>query len=276
MPLPQNLKFSCGSLETNYGHKLRAAKPDADGTYEVVISAIGCPTRCGVIYEPESLVAAMNDPESRFNICLKDANLFGEYGHPVIRTKDDMPRLMQIDEHYTSHYFTKIWIDDSEPLMIDGFEGYPIRAKIKPSGPYGEVLRKQLEDPMQNTAFSLRSLCLPSSGRDNRYEYRKVQLLVTFDAVCAPGYQAATKRYVAGTEAFQEIPVDREILEHAVTARSGMESRPMLTMLDISKLYGDRDYTVNDQLIARGIGGQHSLVDKQGQGFDAASLLYRR
>lgn len=275
MTLPQNLEFSCSALESNYGQKLHAVEPDETGAYEVVVGAFGCPTRNNVIYDPDSVVAAMSDPNARFNICLKDGNLAGEYGHPVIASKQDMPRLLRIDEHYISHYFTKIWIDKTTPLNIGGVQGYPIRAKVVPTGPYGEILRKQLEDPNHNTAFSIRSLCLPMNGPDCRFEYRKVQILVTFDAVSAPGYQVATKRYVKGTEDF-EMSVSRADLEHTLSSMEGMESKLMINSEDIARVYHDRDYTVGGQLVARNITGRHSLVDGQGKIFDAASLLYRR
>lgn len=277
MSLPNQYKFSCGSLETNYGQKIHALKPDADGAYEVVVGGLGCPTRNNVIYDVDSTIRAMSDPDSRFHICLQDGNLAGEYGHPVISTKEDMPRLMRIDEHYISHYFTKIWVDDSSPINIGGMEGYPIRAKVKPTGPYGEILRKQLEDPHHNTSFSIRSLCLPMNGRDSRYEYRKVQVVVTFDAVSAPGYQIATKRYVPGTESFAEIPVDRESLTSSITEAqsAGMESSLMLTMYDVNQMYNTRRCRTNSGEIITDVAGRRSVYTEGGQR-DAASLLYRR
>lgn len=276
MPLSNNLKFSCSALNNNYGQTIRALKPDDQGAYEVVVGAVGCPTRNDVIYETDSLVSAMSDPNSRFNICLKDGNLAGEYGHPVINTKEDMPRLMRIDEHYISHYFTKIWIDDTTPLNIGGCEGFPIRAKVVPTGPYGEILRKQLEDPCHNTSFSIRSLCLPSSGPNPKFEYRKVQIIVTFDTVAAPGYQVASKRYVSGSESFNEIDVDRNCLENTIASCAGMEARTMISNRDIHKLYNDQNYSLNGNPFIRNISGNRSLVMPDGLTRDASALLYRR
>ena len=68
--LPAELKFSCSALSNYNGHDLKAAKPDENGCYEVVLGCVGAPTRANVIYEANSLVNAMRDPNSRFNLCL--------------------------------------------------------------------------------------------------------------------------------------------------------------------------------------------------------------
>lgn len=220
MPIPGNIKFCCGALPSINNKKINALKPDAEGFYEVTVAAIGTPTRAGVIYEPNSLIAAMNNPTSPFNIMLKDGNLTGEYGHPVINGKEDIPRLMRIDEQNVSHYFKKIWVDENS-MMVDGMETYPVKALIKPTGPKGKILEQQLQDPTLNNAFSIRSLVQPMNVQ-GEYEYRKVLAVVTFDAVMAPGYTVASKRYTAGQEALVDTNVDQLIKFVDVT--TGMES----------------------------------------------------
>jgi hypothetical protein len=229
----------------------------------------------------------MRDPDSRFNICLRDGNLFGEWGHPVIRDQKDMDRLLQIDEKYISHVFNRIWVDD-KPIMLHGIEGFPIRAVIKPCGPYGDVLEKSLRDPQINTSFSIRSLCTPATGPKREYEYRQVQIVVTFDAVHAPGFEMATKRYnVPGNESFgigrsnssmrdSDTEVSRATLENAVKSHAGMESNMMLTDIDIRRIYDDKDYTIDGQLVASGIAGTRSIRKQDNTFGSAAALLYRR
>lgn len=276
MPLPLTLKFSCSALPTDNGHTVKALTPDENGCYEVTLGCVGAPTRNNVIYDPESLVKAMSNPTSRFNICLRDGNLFGEWGHPDIYLPDgktDIRRLLKIDESKQSHVFTKIWIDDT-PVNMHGIDAYPIRAKIKPMGPYGDVLEKSLRDPVCNTAFSIRSLCMPAAGPDQKYEYRNVQLLVTFDAVGAPGYEIATKRYSGGMESFEECSVAKSELENAVASSAGMESF-MLTDSDIGRMYDLPRMQVGNQTIC-GAAGKHSFYNADGNLIDAASIMYGR
>jgi hypothetical protein len=273
MPLPADLKFSCSALPTYNGHTVKVLEPDENGCYDVVLGCVGAPTRANVIYEPNSLIGAMADPSSRFNICLRDGNLFGEWGHPDIygdNGQQDIKRLLKIDESKQSHVFYKIWIDDV-PINIHGAEAYPIRAKVKPMGPYGAYLEKSLRDPIANTAFSLRSLCMPEAGPDSKYEYRKIQLLVTFDAVGAPGYEIATKRYV-GNESF-EVDVSRQQLNNVVHNSTGMES-VMLADKDISRIYNEHSCRVNGTTVT--VAGKRSLLDANGNLIDSASLIYRR
>ena len=272
--MDNNLRFTCGEIGTVNGHTIKALTPDENGAYTVVVGALEIPTRNNVVYDSDSLIRAMSDPTSRFNICLKDGCLAGEYGHPVIKTAEDMSRLLMIDEHYISHYFQKIWVDET-PVTIKGKQGYRIMAKVKPYGPYGAYLEKSLRDPCHNTSFSIRSVCIPMNGPDPKYEYRKVQLIVTFDAVHAPGFEITNKRY-AGNESFEETTFTRKELEKALSNTKGMESSTMITDKDIMKLYNDHTIRMNGEAVATNIAGNRSFIARDGSAIDAASLLYRR
>lgn len=268
-----DVRFSCSSLPTINGHTLHAAKPDADGAYDVIVGAIGIPTRNNVIYDTTSLIKAMNDPSSRFNICLRDGNLAGEYGHPHVKTREDLDRLMEIDEKNISHYFTKIWV--GEDVTVNGKTGSLLRAKVIPTGPYGNVLKQQLEDPHHNTSFSIRSLCVPMHNSNSQYEYRQVQVVVTFDAVFAPGFEVATKRYVPSTESFSEIKVDETSMIDAVNKPRDSESSLMVSLEDIRRMYGsDKVFSCNSnqyRLAAK----RNQLYREDGRIVPAADLLYK-
>ena len=275
--LPSNLKFSCSTLSSINGYTLKANEPDAEGCYEVIVGCLGIPTRQDVIYEPESVVEAMRDPTGRFNICLRDGNLPGEWGHPQVKSKEDLNRLLIIDETKISHYFRAIWIDAEKPIMINGQEAYAIRAKVKPAGPYGKYLEESLRDPCINTSFSIRSICTPSTGPDNRYSYRRVEYLVTFDAVFAPGYEITSKRYAIGGTESLELNVNVDELQHAINtnATAGLESVCMLSDANVRKLRNEKEYMINGRLVGTNILEDGTIVDTQGNFINAASLCYR-
>lgn len=267
-----NYVFSCGTMATLNGFELKGIEPDPQGFFPVVIGCLGMfPTRSGVIYDPDSLVKAMQDVHARFNVCLRDGNLSGEYGHPDIKGQEDIPRLLRIDEHFKSHYFGKVWLGDQ--ITIDGQHCQPIRALVKPCGPYGDTLEKELRDPSHNTSFSIRSLCLPC-GDKNGYEYRKVQVLVTFDTVHAPGFVMTSKRYVQGSESFKELGITKADLVKALTTNRGTESICMITDGDIHKLYGNKEYSVKGNKIATDIVSKRTVLGMDGNFKDAASLVY--
>ena len=70
--MDNNLRFTCGEIGTVNGHTIKALTPDENGAYTVVVGALEIPTRNNVVYDSDSLIRAMSDPTSRFNICLKD------------------------------------------------------------------------------------------------------------------------------------------------------------------------------------------------------------
>ena len=280
--------FSCGILPTYNGGTLKAIKPDADGFYEVCVGEIGdnAITRGGVSYDAQSLIDCMSDPNSRFNICLRDGNLCGEYGHPVCEKREDIPRLLRIDEHYKSHYFKKIFVS---PNLIEhnGQKVQLIMGLLKPCGPFGDILKAELEDPCHNTSFSIRTLCLPISGPDPNIQYRKVQLMITFDAVHAPGYDLTSKRHsqVAGTESFdynrfakpKELEVFKSDLESCVEyGRTGTEALTMVTDADIHRLFLGNVKHINGQPTVAATAGDRSIVNMAGNFGAAADLIYRR
>lgn len=274
-----NPSFVCGIMETMNGRSLRALTPDANGAYTICIGAIDIPTRNDIWYDTESLLSCMNDTSSRFNICLKDGCLAGEWGHPVVKTREDMDRLIRIDESKVSHYFHKIWIDTDHPVTIKdrsgvSYTGYPIMAKVKPYGPYGRYLEDSLRDPCHNTSFSIRSVCIRGSGPNPRFEYRHVKILVTWDAVHAPGYEVTNKRY-AGLEDFK-MDFSRQDLEKALASSMGMEAVTMVTDKDVLKLFAEDDLKINDQKVGIGIAGHRSITTESGDVVDAATLLYKR
>lgn len=270
---PDSLFFHVGIMENLNGFKLSGHEPDEKGFFPVVVGCFGIPTRGKVIYDPASLVECIKDTSSRFNICLRDGNLCGEYGHPVIETEKDMNRLFRIDEHYKSHYFGDIWT--GEPITINGMEAIPIRARVKPCGPYGDTLEKELRDPYHNTSFSIRSLCLPMNGPNPEYEYRKVQMVITFDAVHAPGFDITSKRYVSGTESF-ETPIRLAALREVTHSGKDMESSLLINDRDIRRLSHERDISVNGSTRGKIYANSNSYLGTDGAFHNVASLIYKR
>lgn len=274
-----NFKFSCGELDTINGYKLKASVPDERGFYTICVGCIGAPTQNSVIYDTESTIAAMGDPASRFNISLREGYLHGEWGHPVVddpRDPAQMNRLLRIDEHYISHYFGKIWVDDANPVRLSsGENAYRIMAKVKPAGPFGKYLEQSLQDPHANTAFSVRCLCMPMSGPRKECQYRKVALMITFDAVHAPGFEVANKRYsqMAGTESWLEYDFIKPTINDAV-AVAGLESGMMVTKDNVRKLYDEKEIYIGRKLVGIDTVGRSSIKTTSGKIVNAASLFY--
>lgn len=192
---PATWKFIVEIAPTIGGHTLKASKPDADGYFDVVLAAIGVPTRSGLIYEPEPFLECMQSMQSKFNIMLRDGQLYGHCDHPEVRGKEDIPKLLDVRMEKASHHIRSVF---AGPVLDNGAR--LICGKIKPFGPYKQELTENLLDPNMNTAFSLRSLCKEwVDNRDGRV-HRAVKVLVTFDWVGAGGYEQAATRYAPSME----------------------------------------------------------------------------
>ena len=186
------LLFSIQTMQVKDGKALRAMEPNKDGVYEnVPLGAIGIASRNAAFYEPQSVAQCMSSPNSAFYKKLIEGNLRGEWGHPLIKTREDLARVVHIDMSRVSHAITKIETRESS----DG-SFVIIYGDIKPTGPYGKDLDTSFKDPTINTSFSLRSLCSKPTPMGNVQKKRMLSM-VTFDAVDGPGYEIASKRYAS-------------------------------------------------------------------------------
>lgn len=270
MAVVKNLKFCCEALPVIDGYTLKALHPNEEGFYEVNIMGLECPSRNRVTYDSESLLAAMADPEGCFYKTLREGQLPGEYGHPILSNPQDLARIILLDPKSQSHYFNKVWLDD-KPVRIDGHETYILKAWIKPFGPFKANLKDQLEDPHLNNSFSLRSICT-SMGSRNGLEHRKVMTVVTFDSVIAGGFTCASKRYVS-QEDFSVTCTEKD-LTAAVASMAGNENI-MLTKEEVERLFDSGKDIIQIAGNEYVMDGDLSLCSSKGERLSLASLCFR-
>jgi len=196
--IPRNIAFR---VETMFaGGRVGRVRPDENGVYKgLPMMVLGEVTQQKTFYEPESITDQMTNPESRFNKVFRQQKLFGEYGHPTFYglTNDEViQRLVTVDENNVSHLFTGLYTDQpsSNGTVV-------VRADIKPTGPKGAYLKESLDDPLMNTAFSLRAY-VSTDMKPNGLKYRRVRQLTTFDTVGASGYANTDKANAIALESF--------------------------------------------------------------------------
>jgi hypothetical protein len=181
------------------GRKLGKIKPDEYGYYDMPLAVIGAKSRNRTYYETATLVNQIENPETRFNQLLTQGNMFGEYGHPSQLDFDDpqkyLERLMIVKETQHSHHFRRVNVGGT---LENG--GRLVNGLLKPEGPYKRPLQDSIDNPFINTAFSLRSIVTSTNKMidGEPISWRKVEHLVTFDAVLAGGFAQASKRYSTG------------------------------------------------------------------------------
>ena len=202
--------FSIQTLENKDGKQLKAIKPNAKGIYErVPLGLFGKASRNMNRYDDMSMVRSLTDPNSRFCKLLQEGNLLGEYGHPLILSREQLPRLTYIDMDRVSHRFTKVQADGTG-------EGCTLLyGDVKPCGPKGPYLTESFGDPDGNTCFSMRSLTTEPKIIGG-IRHREVLMMVTFDFVDGPGFEEACKRFMAtGTEDFGGYSVAEQYIEYS-------------------------------------------------------------
>lgn len=210
-------------------------KPDADGYYTVVLGAYGAYNSVNMFYDLAS-AQRFFQPGSPLMRMIEKGVLRGEYKHPERKVKDAnghertltdqeyLARIRSVDSDRVSHHIRRVY-------LVDGCKdekGRPITqvvGEIRPSGPYGQVVKDALDNPHENVYFSVRSLTMDDVLRGIKY----TQQIVTWDYVNEGGIYNANKYNSPALESFGEVqitPADLWMLaeEEKRLRASGMES----------------------------------------------------
>ena len=211
--MPRNISFRVETMYTGKKGSPRVGrvKPTEDGVYKgMPLMVLGQVTQQNTYYDPQSVMDQITNPASRFNIVYKQQKCGGEYGHPLfygLSDSDKIQRLTTVQEDKMSHIFTGIYTDSPS---ADGT--VVLRGDVKPTGPYGAVFKESLDDPVVNTAFSLRAY-VDTKVQSNGLKFRTVRSLVTWDVVGASGFATTDKGHALGLESFS----NDEHLEYELT-----------------------------------------------------------
>lgn len=213
MPMKQQAAtFGCTALQgTNKSGNL---KPDADGYYEVVLGALNFYNSAGAFYTYEGSAREIFKASSSFMRRVANGNLRGEYGHPRrqpgMSVNDYVMRLLDIEEAKISHHIKEVRVDSTSVKDKNGNPCIAIIGKVKPCGPMGPALEKQLQNKSENVCFSIRALTTDEfiSGRLNK----EIRQIVTWDYVNEPGISVANKYASPALEALGEQRVTPNLL----------------------------------------------------------------
>ena len=189
-------------LESNQ----KTLKPDKNGIYkDIPFMVLGKVSANKKDYEINSMVDSIADPKSMFYRKLVSGQLEGEWWHPLTGNDEAaLSRIIKIERNNVSHHIHRVYTGkptEKGHIIVYG--------DIEPTGPYGKYLEESLQNPRINTAFSLRSLVANMGEKDGVIKQRVI-VLVTIDAVDAPGYAEASKVHVQGFEGLS-VPVDKHI-----------------------------------------------------------------
>lgn len=234
--------------------KVGTIKPDANGYRDVVLGAMNVNNSGGAYYplEPfKNLLLSGSNLMRR----LVDRALRSEYGHP--RRENMSPvqfltRVLDIHEQSTCNHILRLELDEERILDKDtGVKVAAVIGSIKPSGPFGQALEEQFENPEENVCYSIRSITNDFTDAQGRLN-KVIKEVVTWDYVNEPGIQYAKKSYSPSLESakteISDDPMDYMIFnEETILAAKeyskviGISTESMSSMFDALLTKGQID-----------------------------------
>lgn len=215
--------------------KVGSVRADANGYREMVLGALNCDNSGGAHY-PLEPVKQMFLRSSSLMRRVSDRALRSEYGHPRrngMSPVEFLARVMDIYEPATCNHILKIELD--EQRVIDEKTNQKVAAIIGwvlPSGPYGDTLEKQFENPEENVCYSIRSITNDVTNSHGQL-IKTIREIITWDYVNEPGIRFAKKSYSPSLESLDN---DR--------ALTGLSDDPMdYTIFSTETILAAREYT---------------------------------
>ena len=168
---------------------------DENGYYYVTLGAINSYNSQGMFYIADGVKELVEDQSTLFTRRLKSGYLNGELGHPDLlpgMTNDEfINRNLVIDISNVSHHIRSVeFVPTNIPSGKPGAGNViKIMGWVKPSGAKGDILKQSLDNPDQNTAFSIR--CLTYDDTTVTPATKKIIQIITWDFVIEPGIKYA-------------------------------------------------------------------------------------
>lgn len=236
--------------ETVFSSKGKEGKltPDSNGYYTVVLGALNTYNSVGEYYTAEGALQLFEN-SSHLMRRIKNGALYSELGHPKKlpgMTLDQFyHRVITIDETNVCGHISEVILDfnyGKDHPELNNSDLIAIIGKVKPAGSQANALQIALENPKQNTAFSVRGLT------ENRYRNGRVERIltniITWDYVIEPGISIATKAHSPGLESIakEEInivdvlntTVDKDVLKNIIK-----KNMSHVSMEDSHNIYND-------------------------------------
>lgn len=254
----QLFHFGCTALVGT--NKTGNIPMDADGYRTVVLGGLNMYNSGGAFYTGGPDVTSLFEQSSPFVRRMRNQALRGELGHPKrlpgMTDKEYMARGCAVYEQCVSHHISDVWCDDT---LFKGADGQPVIAimgKVKPAGPYADVLERAFNNPRENVCFSIRAIT------DDIYRYgrmeKTIRVPITWDNVNEPGISIAEKFSCPSMESLDEsnqLVVTRSMVDLLIERRNvlglGMESDASL-LEEIRVAVSSRRPTTNEFTVAYG------------------------
>ena len=225
-------------------------KPDEEGYYTVILGALNTYNSAGEFYTAQNAITLF-EKSSVLMRRIKNGVLYSELGHPKktpsMAAEDFYNRVVTIDQDNICGHIADVTLDfdyGKKNPDVGNPDMIAIIGRVKPSGVKAQALQLSLENPKENSAFSIRGIT------ENKYEGGKVirvlTNIITWDFVVEPGIKIAAKAYSPAVEssvAVEELSdnfIDRELFKKVMEEQLdtvSMESSKLLYNDIIETLY---------------------------------------
>lgn len=190
------------AISTKMENRNKDIKKNKDGDYLVIVGAVNHFTAGGELYVAEEVKEKFAENSVLMQRCKNDL-LEIEDEHPTweptMSKAQWFERLYSYDKSKVAGKITELWLEETEECA----PGTDLRiiliwAAIRPftDRPKGLLLKRDLENPDKNVAFSIRSIIYQETF--NLTPVCKIKDIITFDWVSSPGISKAHKYYTAG------------------------------------------------------------------------------
>jgi len=195
--------------------------PDEHGYYSMPVGALNTYNSAKEFYVGSRDVVALFEKDSLLQRRIAGGYVKAEEGHPKfmpgMSVDDYIDRLYMIEETRVCAHFRKISLDFTFgsrfpeyncPNMIG------VIGEFCPSGPYGDALKKSMDNPHENVAFSLRSFTddYDNHGRVERY----ITQVINYDRVTEPGVFTSNKWDSAALESADRVTMTVDALRRKI------------------------------------------------------------
>jgi hypothetical protein len=168
---------------------------EENGVYTMIVGGLNIWSHNGFYYIYSDVSSALFNPGTPLMNSV-NGGLEGEHNHPSYIPGTPVEQMMRrhcsVDKTNVSHTILDISIKDSginEDKL--GRRLYLIVVKLRPSGPKGALLKASLDDPNEDTAFSVRSFS--NKYTESGIAIKEQKEIITWDWVERPGHPVAKK-----------------------------------------------------------------------------------
>jgi len=191
--------------------------PDKDGYYEVILGAFNVRNSAGAIYAFSGVRDILTNKDGVFGKKLLSGRLRCEADHPArepgMTNEKYIIRNLEISMQHVCAHIKEVSINETKRSEnIPGIGNIVIiKGLVKPTGAFGSGLKDSLDNPAEDTCFSIRSFTVDKMRPDGNL-IKTIREIVTWDWVSAPGIRYASKLSSPSVEAMDICSIDIQAL----------------------------------------------------------------